>query len=264
MDQYKVSERRACKTVKLRQHTFRYVLRSRDDRAIRARIREIAAVRIRYGSERIFKLLRREGWRDNHKRVRRIYREEKLNLRHKRPRKKIASLHRIMRTEPTEVHECWAMDFVHDNLFDGKKIRALTVVDIFSRFCLAINVQKSFTSSSVANIMESLKSQYRCKPKTIRLDNGPEFIGKELNAWAHFNNVTLDFSRKGKPTDNAFCESFNGTLRDECLNTNWFLSLEDAVSKIESWRVEYNTFRQHSSINDLTPADMMNKHQHQP
>jgi len=264
IDQYKVSKRKACLAIKLNRGTFDYILRTRDDTAIRARIKEIAAVRIRYGEERIYKLLRREGWPDNHKRVRRIYREERLNLRLKRPKKPKASATRIMRDVPAAVHECWAMDFVHDQLFDGKKIRALTVVDIFSRFCLAINVQKSFSCSSVAHVMERLKNQYGCKPKTIRLDNGPEFIGKELNSWAEFNNVTLDFSRKGKPTDNAFCESFNGTLRDECLNTTWFMSLEDAVQKIEAWRIEYNTFRQHSSINDLTPDDMMKKHQQKP
>ncbi len=250
--------------VELRQNTFRYVFRSRDDRAVRSRIKEIASVRIRYGEERIYKLLRREGWSDNHKRVRRIYREEGLNLRLKRPRRSKAAPNRMIRPEPTAVHQCWAMDFVHDQLFDGRKIRALTVVDIFSRFCLAINVQKSFTSSSVAQIMETIKKKYGYKPKTIRLDNGPEFIGKELDSWACFNNVTLDFSRPGKPTDNAFCESFNGTFRDECLNTAWFLSIEDAVQKIEDWRVDYNTFRQHSSINDLTPDDMMKKHQQQP
>jgi putative transposase len=261
IDEYKVSERKACMAVELRQNTFRYVLRSRDDRAVRSRIKEIAAVRIRYGEERIYKLLRREGWPDNHKRVRRIYREEGLNLRLKRPKKSKAASNRQSRPEPTAVHECWAMDFVHDQFFDGRKFRALTVVDIFSRFCLTINVQKSFSSTSVAQVMESLKEQYRIKPKAIRLDNGPEFIGKDLDSWASFNNVTLDFSRKGKPTDNAFCESFNGTFRDECLNTTWFLSLEDAVEKIEAWRVEYNTFRQHSSINDLTPDDMMNIHQ---
>lgn len=237
------------------------MLRRRDDTAVRARIKEIAAARVRYGQERVFKLLRREGWPDNHKRVRRIYREEGLNLRLKRPKKSKVASHRIARPEPTTVHECWAMDFVHDQLFDGRKFRALTVVDIFSRYCLEINVQKSFTSSSVAHIMENLKHQYGNVPKMIRLDNGPEFIGKELDSWAEFNKVTLDYSRKGKPTDNAYCESFNGTLRDECLNTTWFLSMEDAEVKIEAWRFEYNTFRQHSSINDLTPDDLMKKHQ---
>lgn len=249
--------------VSLHLGTFRYVSLGRDDRAVRARIKEIAAVRIRYGEERIYKLLRREGWSDNHKRVRRIYREERLNLRLKRPKALRSSSTRDARPVPTKVHECWAMDFVHDQLFDGKKIRALTVVDIYSRFCLSINVQKSFTSSSVAHIMESLKQEYGSLPQSIRLDNGPEFIGKELGSWAMLNNVTLDFSRKGKPTDNAFCESFNGTLRDECLNTTWFLSLEDAEIKIEAWRIDYNTFRQHSSIGDLTPDEMMKKHQQQ-
>lgn len=261
IDQYKVSLRKACLAINLNQNTFRYILHQRDDTAVRARIKEIAAVRVRYGQERIYKLLRREGWKDNHKRVRRIYREEGLNLRPKRPKKSKASATRLTREQPTAVHQAWAMDFVHDQLFDGKKIRALTVVEIFSRFCLTISVQKSFTSACVAKIMDSLKEKFGTVPTTIRLDNGPEFIGKELDHWAEFNNVTLDFSRKGKPTDNAFCESFNGTLRDECLNTQWFMSLDDAIQKIEAWRIEYNTFRQHSSIDNLTPEDMMNKHQ---
>jgi putative transposase len=226
---------------------------------VRSRIKEIAAVRIRYGEARIYKLLRREGWPDNHKRVRRIYREEGLNLRQKRPRRSKACKSRMERSEPVKLHECWAMDFVHDQLFDGRKFRALTVVDIFSRYCLSIEVKKPFTSINVVEVMESLKRIYHIVPNTIRLDNGPEFIGKDLDRWASFNNVTLDFSRRGKPTDNSFCESFNGTFRDECLNTNWFMSLEEAKEKIEAWRIEYNTFRQHSSINDMTPEEMMKK-----
>lgn len=112
---------------------------------------------------------------------------------------------------------------------------------------------------NVVEVMENLKKKHKAVPDTIRLDNGPEFIGKDLDRWAHFNHVTLDFSRKGKPTDNSFCESFNGTFRDECLNTNWFLSIEQAKEIINTWREEYNTFRQHSSINDLTPEQMMDK-----
>jgi putative transposase len=254
-----VSQRRACATVRLRQNTFRYICHSRDDAAVRSRIKEIAAVRIRYGEARIYKLLRREGWSDNHKRVRRIYREEGLNLRQKRPRRSKACKWRMDRSEPTKLHECWAMDFVHDQLFDGRKFRALTVVDIFSRYCLSIEVKKPFTSINVVEVMENLKRIYHTVPTTIRLDNGPEFIGKDLDRWASFNNVTLDFSRRGKPTDNSFCESFNGTFRDECLNTNWFMSLEETKEKIEAWRIEYNTFRQHSSINDMTPEEMMKK-----
>jgi putative transposase len=122
------------------------------------------------------------------------------------------------RPVPAKLHDCWAMDFVHDQLFDGRKFRCLTVVDIFSRYCLAIEVRKSFTSMNVVEVMERLKQKYNVTPNMIRLDNGPEFIGKDLDRWASFNNVTLDFSRKGKPTDNSFCESFNKTFRDECLN----------------------------------------------
>jgi putative transposase len=260
IDSYKVSERKACMTVLLRQHTFRDVQNKRDDQAIRARIKEIAEVRIRYGEERIYKLLRREGWRDNHKRVRRIYREEGLNLRLKRPHRSKAAVNRMTRPVPTQPHECWAMDFVHDQLFDGRKFRALTVVDIFTRYCLAIEVKKTFTGINVAEAMEALKTKYKTVPKNIRLDNGPEFISKDVDRWASLNHVTLDYSRRGKPTDNAFCESFNGTLRDECLNTSWFLSMNDVTDKINQWRIEYNTFRQHSSINDLTPNEMMKKH----
>ena len=198
------------------------------------------------------------------KRVRRIYREEGLNLRSKRPPRSKTAARREGRPDPTEMHECWAMDFVHDQLFDGKKFRSLTIVDILTRFCLAIDVKRSFKGIDVVEVLESLKTADGVKPKTIRLDNGPEFISKDLDRWASLNEVTLDFSRKGKPTDNAYCESFNGTFRDECLNTSWFLSMEDAVKKIGTWRTEYNTFRQHSSINDLTPEEMKIKHTKSP
>lgn len=264
IDNYRVSQRRACMTVELRQNTFRYQIRRREDRAVRARIKEISGMHIRYGQERIYKQLKREGWSDNHKRVRRIYREEGLNLRSKRPPRSKAAARREGRPDPTEMNECWAMDFVHDQLFDGKKFRSLTIVDILTRFCLAIEVKRSFKGIDVVEVLESLKTGDGVKPKTIRLDNGPEFISKDLDRWASLNEVTLDFSRKGKPTDNAYCESFNGTFRDECLNTSWFLSMEDAIKKIRTWRTEYNTFRQHSSINDMTPEEMKIKHTKSP
>ena len=251
-------------TVQLRQNTFRYQLKRRDDRPVRARIKEIANTRVTYGEERIYKLLRREGWPDNHKRVRRIYREEALNLRSKRPAKSKASSHRVKRDDPTKINECWAMDFVHDNLFDGRKFRTLTIVDIFSRFCIALDVKKNFLGINVVEVLEELKTAHGLKPESIRLDNGPEFISKDLDRWASLNNVTLDFSRKGKPTDNSYCESFNGTFRNECLNINWFMSMEDAIEKIKNWRIEYNSFRQHSSINDLTPEEMINKYKKVP
>jgi len=156
------------------------------------------------------------------------------------------------------------MDFVHDQLYDGKKFRALTLVDNYSRFCLAIAVKKTFTGMHVAELMESLKMTHNMLPKRIQVDNGTEFTSKDFDRWAQTNTVTLDFSRPGKPTDNPFIESFNGSFRDECLNTNWFLSMDDAVDKIEAWRMEYNCFRPHSSIKGLTPDEMFTNDQKTP
>jgi putative transposase len=218
------------------------------------RIREIAAVRVRYGYPRIHVLLRREGWSVNRKRVYRLYREEGLNLRAKRPRRRVSAAVRVGRPETTGLNDCWSMDFVSDTLADGRRYRALTVVDNFSRECLGIKAEQSVTGQHVVALLERI-CFYRGAPRTIRVDNGPEFISKALDQWAYENEVTLDFSRPGKPTDNAFIESFNGSFRDECLNANWFQSLSDAKAKIDAWRKEYNEFRPHSSLGDLTPRD---------
>ena len=146
------------------------------------------------------------------------------------------------------------MDFVSDALFNGQRFRSLTVVDNFSRESLAIEVEQGIRGEHVVDVLDRLK-YIRGVPKVIRVDNGPEFISKILDKWAYENGVTLDFSRPGKPTDNAFVESFNGSFRDECLNVNWFLSLQDARAKIEAWRVDYNNYRPHSSLGDMTPSD---------
>lgn len=257
IDNYKVSQRRACLVVNLCQNSLRYVPTRRDDTAVRKRIKELAVSRVRYGSDRIHMLLRREGWPDNHKRVRRIYREEGLNLRNRRPRRSKAAAHRLDRPELSEPAQVWSMDFVHDQLFNGKRIRALTIVDNFSRFCYAIEVKNTFTGINVAEIMENLKAKYAIVPQRIQVDNGTEFTSKDFDRWAQLNNVTLDYSRPGKPTDNPYIESFNGSFRDECLNTNWFMSMEDAQSKIEEWRIEYNRFRPHSSLQGMTPQEMI-------
>jgi len=148
------------------------------------------------------------------------------------------------------------MDFVADQLFNGRQIRALTIVDNYSRQCLAIHVGQSLKAEDVVAIMNRLQLLYLTVPNRIQVDNGSEFISKALNLWAYENKVTLDFSRPGKPTDNPFIESFNGSFRDECLKTHWFLSLEDAREKIEHWRQEYNNFRPHSSLGGLTPDEV--------
>lgn len=251
---YRVGKRRACDVVGFARSSYHY--RShKDDRALRVRIHEIAATRVRYGYERIYILLRREGWPVNHKRVYRIYREAGLNLRSKRPRRSVSAAHRIQRPEVSSIDQCWSMDFVSDSLFNGRRIRALTVVDNFSRECLAIHVGLSIVGSQVVEVMQALKRFTGRQPSRIQVDNGSEFISKALDKWAYENDVVLDFSRPGKPTDNAFIESFNGSFRDECLNTHWFLSLDDAREKIESWRRDYDDFRPHSSLDNMTPSE---------
>lgn len=194
---------------------------------------------------------------DNHKRVHRIYKEEGLDLRSKRPRRNKAAAHRLERPVINSLHQCWSMDFVCDNLFNGQRFRCLTVVDNFSRYCYAIRVGKSIKGMDVVEVMEALKLQNKAVPKRIQVDNGSEFISKDFDRWAYDNKVVLDYSRPGKPTDNPFIESFNGSFRDECLNVNWFLSLEDAYEKINGWVNEYNFFRPHSSLNEMPPAEFV-------
>jgi putative transposase len=244
--------------------TYQYIPAEKNDAYLRSRIREIAEVRVRYGFWRVFILLRREGWKDNHKRVYRIYKEEGLNLRTKRPRRRKAAAHRMERPEISTINQCWSMDFVADQLFNGRRFRALTIVDNFSRKCMAIHADQSIKGADVVDILNRLKYEENAIPKRIQVDNGSEFISKNLDHWAYANNITLDYSRPGKPTDNSFIESFNGSFRDECLNTNWFLSLLDAKQKIEHWRRDYNEFRPHSSLNDLTPNEVHSEHNKRP
>lgn len=250
---YQVSLRRACKVSLLSTSVWYYKNVRRNDGPLRQRIRDIAETRVRYGIERIVVLLKREGWKDNAKRVYRIYKEEGLNLRVKRPRRCRAASHRSERPTFSNLHDCWSMDFVADALFDGRKIRCLTVVDNYSRKCMAIQVGQGLKGSDVVATLEELRLFHGAKPKKIQVDNGSEFIPKEGDRWAYEHQVELIFSRPGKPTDNPYIESFNGSFRDECLNAHWFLSLEDAKEKIEVWRKEYNTFRPHSCLGDLSP-----------
>ena len=200
---------------------------------LRMRLKELAVVRIRYGYRRLHILLRREGWKVNAKRVYRLYTQENLGIRIRKP-KRASELPKSPQAEVGRNNDCRAMDFMTDELFDGRRIRLLTIVDLFTRESLAIAVEGRFRGQDVTEVLEEI-STVRPLPKTIRVDNGPEFTSKALDQWAYINQVTLDFSRPGKATDNAFIESFNGSVRDECLNENCFLSLEDAKEKVESW-----------------------------
>lgn len=256
---YKVSVRKSCRVMMLGQSGMYYKAHRRDDQALRQRMKEIADTRVRYGHERIFILLRREGWIDNHKRTYRVYIEEGLNLRSKRPRRSKTAANRLERPVNTGLYECFSMDFVSDALFDGKKFRALTVVDNYSRECLAIYAGQSLKGTDVVYVLNQIKMIRNIVPKKIQTDNGSEFISKEMDRWAYENKVTMHYSRPGKPTDNPFVESFNGSFRDECLNAHWFLSLKDAKDKIEVWRKDYNEYRPHSSLNQLTPAEFIEK-----
>lgn len=258
--EYDISINRCCQLVLLSKSVFYYKNIGRGDEFLRMRMREIAATRVRYGFWRIYILLRREGFLDNHKRVYRVYCEEGLNLRSKRPKRHRSAANR----KPTEgnassLHECWSMDFICDQLYDGSRFRALTIVDNYSRKCLAIYAGKSLKGSDVVQVMESVTFENKQNPKRIKVDNGSEFISKVLDKWAYEGKIELDFSRPGKPTDNPFIESFNGSFRDECLNVNWFFSIEDAQEKFDHWREDYNGFRPHSSLADMSPNEYIEK-----
>lgn len=254
MRRYGASQTQACAVLRISRSVFGYRSRARDARPLLQRIKEIAATRVHYGYRRVHVLLRREGWRDNCKRVYRLYRVEGLSLRHCRPRRNKSARLRQPKQLVRSINDIWSMDFVADALFDGRRLRALTVVDNYTRECLAIEVGQSLKGDDVVNALLRITAE-RGKPRTIKTDNGSEFISKAMDRWAYENGVELDFSRPGKPTDNAKVESFNGRFRTECLNAHWFLSLADAQRKIEAWRQDYNEARPHSALAWSTPSE---------
>ena len=251
-----MSIRRGCKLLGLQKSTFFYRARRPSQAALRKRIREIAETRVRYGYRRIHVLLRREGWEVNVKRVYRLYVEEGLQIRNKRPKRKVSAKLREDRRAPSAPNDVWAMDFLSDQLFDGTKIRILAIVDAFSKISPTIDVRLRYTGANVVETLERVTKECGF-PNSIRVDQGPEFISKNLDLWAYMNGVILDFSRPGKPTDNAFIETFNGKVRAECIDQNWFLSIDDARLKCEAYCHEYNTDRPHSSIGNKTPIEFM-------
>lgn len=246
-----VSERRACRFTGFARTSQRYQSRRPARAELRARLNTLATRRPRWGYRRLYVLLRRDGWVVNRKLVQRLYREEGLVVR-RRKRKRVA-VPRTPLPVPTRANEQWSMDFVSDALGNGRKIRALTVIDTFTRECPVIEVDFSLPGERVVRVLERL-ARTRGLPTSIRCDNGPEFAGQVLDQWAHVNGVLLDFIDPGKPTQNAFAESFNGRLRDECLNESWFVSLADAQETIEAWRIDYMIARPHSGLAGRTPS----------
>jgi len=249
---FQVSERRACRLTGVARSSYRYRSVAADQTPLRLRLRDLAATRVRYGYRRLHILLRREGWRVNHKRVYRLYREEGLGIRVKR-RKKLASAPRVLPPPAQRPQERWSLDFLSDSLADGRRFRVLTIVDNVSRVSPAIAIGTSLPGERVVALLDRLRSTVGV-PQRIAIDNGPEFISKALDAWAYQNGVQLEFSRPGKPTDNAFAESFNGRFRDECLDQHWFTSLEEVRQTVEEWRIDYNTERPHRALGQQTLA----------
>lgn len=219
-------------------------------------MRELAEEKRRYGVERLHVLLRREGLVINHKRTERVYREEQLSLRGRRKKKKV-SRSRALSPAPTGPNQKWELDFVSDQLQNGRRFKVLTIVDLWDRLSPALEVDVSLSGKRVVAVLERLREQGQL-PHLLHMDNGPEFTCKALDAWAYEHGVRLEFSRPGKPTDKAHVESFNGRFRDECLDANLFHSIADARRQVESWRIEYNNDRPHSALGWLAPMEFRN------
>lgn len=247
-----VSERRACRYTGFARSSQRYESTRPPRTELRERLHTLATVSPRWGYRRLYVLLRREGYVVNRKLVQRVYREEGLHVR-RRTRKRVA-VPRVPLPAPAAPNEQWSMDFVSYALSDGRKFRALTLVDDFSCESPAIEVDFSLPGERVVRVLDTVASE-RGYPKAIVCDNGPEFAGEALDQWAHTRGVALRFIQPGKPIQNAFAESFNGRLRDECLNESWFVSLADAQQMIEAWRLDYNVARPHSGLANRTPEE---------
>jgi putative transposase len=249
--QYAASERRVCGLLGMAAASYRYRT-TRSDEPLRTQLVELAREKPRFGYRRLHVLLGRSGEHVNHKRVHRVYREAGLMIRRKKRK------HCVREGKPlvarTSANQEWALDFAHDVLACGRAIRVLSVVDACTRECLALEVDTSFASRRVTRVLEAIIAE-RGRPGTIRCDNGPEFTSRHFLAWAIEHQIELLHIQPGKPTQNGRIESFNGRLREECLNVSWFQNLFDARRKIAAWRIEYNEERPHSSLGYQTPKE---------
>ncbi len=255
---FALSERSACRALGVSRATLRYTARKdEDDEGLLRRIRQLAAKRPRAGYRTLYRLLRRQGVCANHKRVYRLYRADGLSLRIKR-RKRRAATTREQLSAVTGPGQRWAMDFMSESTTDGHRFRILTLIDTFTRRAPGVIVERSIGGPRVVRFLDEVAKTYGY-PVAITVDNGPEFVSNALDQWAHAHGVTLHFSRPGKPVDNAFIESFNGRVRDECLNVNWFYGLEHAREVLAEWLDDYNEHRPHSALAGLTPAEYERK-----
>ena len=257
-----LSERRACTLAGQPRTTQRYCECPKKDGHLRTRLRELSVKWPRYGTPRLTILIRKELGQVNHKRIERIYREEKLQLPRKRKGKRRGTSTREPLVKPSRPDECWAMDFVNDSFETGGRFRALTLIDVFTRECLALESDTSISGERVARVLTRVASE-RELPDAIMVDNGTEFTSKAMLRLSQDTEVRLAFIEPGKPTQNGYIESFNGKLRDECLNQHYFAGLHDAREKLGRWRDIYNQERPHSSIQNETPQAFRLAWEHQ-
>ncbi len=248
-----MSQRRAARLIPVDRMTLRYTHHRDPQEALRVRLRELAGSRVRYGYRRLTVLLKREGWEVNAKRIYRLYTEEGLIVRTQRRRER-AQRQRLPQGQAVRRNEKWSMDFVAQRLPDGRWIRVLTVVDQYTRECLSLHADTALSGEKVAAALDKIVAS-RGAPKSITVDNGTEFASKAMDLWAYSNGVHLDFIRPGRPVENGYIESFNGRLRDECLNVEVFFTLADARRKLYLWQDDYNHHRPHSALADRTPAE---------
>jgi putative transposase len=249
---FEVSQRRACQVIEADRSSMRYHSVRPDDAALRARLRELAAVRRRFGYRRLLLLLRREGALVNHKKLRRLYREERLQVRRRGGRKRALGT-RSPLTMPQGPNQRWSLDFVSDTLTDSRRFRILTVVDDFTRECLTLVGDTSLSGARVGRELDAVIAR-RGSPQTIVSDNGTEFTSMAILRWSQEAQIDWHYIAPGKPTQNAFIESFNGRLRDELLNETLFSSLDHARNALADWKDDYNTVRPHSAIGNMPPA----------
>ena len=253
------SERRCCRVLAIDRSTKRYRPVERQDDELRAKLKELAQQHPKWGVVQLTTVVRREQVHPpNHKRVERLYREERLQLRGRRKKRPSWVKRGTPAVKPTAPNECWSMDFIHDALGSGRRIKMLTIVDQFSRESPALEVDTSIRGWKVAEILDRL-AEHHALPREIVVDNGPEFRSLALDQWAYQRGVKLRFIEPGKPTQNAFIERFNGRVRDECLNLHWFQTLAEAKTMIEAWREEYNSYRPHGSLGGLTPLEFLSR-----
>jgi putative transposase len=255
---YGHSQRHACAFVGACRATVRYRPRRATDDRLREQIVALAMARPRFGSRRLTVLLRRDGLIVNHKRVERVYRAAGLALR-RRKRRVRAGARQAVTPIPQYPNHCWSMDFMRATLADGRAFRVFTLVNAFTREALAIEVDHSLPGARVVRTLDTVAVR-RPAPSTIVIDNGTEFTGRVLDAWAYRRGVALHFIAPGKPVQNAYIESFNGRLRDECLNQHWFSCIAEARILIEAWRVDYNRIRPHTSLGYRTPEQFASLH----